>query len=75
MQVAATVQTNPPYFPEGSATFINPTGREFQDGVSAIARWNVKVNGAFSMPARDSSHPKVLDSAPLISLDSPSSGR
>jgi hypothetical protein len=50
MQVAATIQTNPQYFPEGSATFINPTGREFQDGVSTIPRWNVKVNGSYSFP-------------------------
>ena len=50
MQLAATVQTNPQYFPEGSATFINPTGREFQDGVSTIPRWNVKVNGSYTLP-------------------------
>jgi hypothetical protein len=50
MQIAATLQTNPSYFPEGSVNFINPTGREFQDGVSTIPEWNVKMNGSYTLP-------------------------
>jgi hypothetical protein len=50
MQAAATIQTNPSYFPADSATFIDPTGREFRDGASTIPTWNVKVNGSYTLP-------------------------
>ena len=43
MQAALTLQTNPQYFPDGSATFINPTGQEFRDGYSTIRTWNVQA--------------------------------
>ena len=37
MQAALTIQNNPSYFPDGiRASFINPTGVEFQEGVSTI---------------------------------------
>ena len=32
MQTALTIQTNPNYFPSGSASFIDPTGLEFRTG-------------------------------------------
>ena len=50
MQAALTVQTNPSYFPEESATFIDPTGREFRNGASTIPRWNLKINGSYTLP-------------------------
>ena len=50
MQAAVTLQTNPQYFPEGSATFLNPTGREFRDGYSTIAKYNVKLSGSYTLP-------------------------
>ena len=50
MQGALTLQTNPSYFPEGSATFINPTNREFRDGASTIPRYNLKMNGSYTLP-------------------------
>jgi hypothetical protein len=50
MQAALTIQTNPGYFPEDSATFIDPTGREFRDGASTIPTWNLKMNGSYTLP-------------------------
>ena len=50
MQAALTLQTNPNYFPEGSATFINPTNLEFRDGASTIPRYNLKMNGSYTLP-------------------------
>jgi hypothetical protein len=50
MQAGLTVQTNPNYFPDDSATFIDPTGREFRDGASTIPRWNLKMNGSYTLP-------------------------
>ncbi len=50
MQAAVTIQTNPNYFPADSATFIDPTGREFRDGASTIPTWNVKMNGSYTLP-------------------------
>jgi hypothetical protein len=47
---SVTVQDNPDYFPEGSVLFINPTGREFRDGVSTIARYLFKLNGSYDLP-------------------------
>jgi hypothetical protein len=50
MQLALTLQTNPNYFPEGSATFLNPTGREFQDGRSTITPYLFKAQGSYTFP-------------------------
>ena len=50
MQAALTLQTNPNYFPDDSATFIDPTGREFRTGFSTIPTWNAKLNGSYSFP-------------------------
>ena len=48
MQLALTLQTNPQYFPEGSASFINPTDLEWTDGYSSIPRYNFKANGSYT---------------------------
>jgi len=50
MQGALTLQTNPNYFPDGSATFIDPQNREFRNGFSTIPRWNLKMNGSYTFP-------------------------
>ena len=44
-----TLQTNPNYYPEGSTTFISPTGREFRHGVSTIARYLFRLNGSYDL--------------------------
>jgi Carboxypeptidase regulatory-like domain len=50
MQTALTVQTNPNFFPVGSATYLNPTGREFRDGRSTIGRYIYKALGSYQFP-------------------------
>jgi hypothetical protein len=50
MQAALTLQDNPNYFPEGSASFINPTGWGFQEGVSTIEPWIFKLQGSYTLP-------------------------
>lgn len=50
MQTALTLQTNPNYFPEGSNTFQNPTGREFRHGISTIPRYLFKAQGSYQFP-------------------------
>jgi hypothetical protein len=50
MQAALTLQTNPQYFPAGSASFFNPTGQEFQDGFSTISKYNLKLSGSYTLP-------------------------
>jgi hypothetical protein len=50
MQAALTLQTNPNYFPEGSASVINPTNRQWADGVSTIPKYLFKANGAYTFP-------------------------
>jgi hypothetical protein len=50
MAVALTIQDNPNFFPEGTATFINPYGREFQDGISTISRYLFKAQGSYTAP-------------------------
>jgi hypothetical protein len=50
MQSALTLQVNPNYFPDGSATFINPTNRPFQEGVSTIEPWIFKLQGSYTLP-------------------------
>ena len=48
--VAVTIQDNPSYFPAGTASFINPTGYEFSQGISTIAKYLVKAQGSYTMP-------------------------
>ena len=48
--VALTIQDNPNFFPAGSATFINPTGQEFRDGVSTISKYLFKAQGSYTFP-------------------------
>jgi hypothetical protein len=50
MAVALTLQDNPAYFPAGTASFVNPTGFEFQNGVSTISRYLFKAQGSYSLP-------------------------
>ena len=50
MQSALTLQVNPDFLPEGSASFINPTGRQFQDDVSTIEPWIFKLQGSYTLP-------------------------
>ena len=50
MQTALTIQNNPNYFPDGSATFINPTNRPFQEGISTIEPWIFKLQGSYTLP-------------------------
>ena len=47
-QVAITRQTNPGYSPRW--TFTNPTGVDLGDGRSTLARYLIKVNGAYQLP-------------------------
>ena len=55
MDASATIQTNPGYMPLGSYT--NPTGVEFTDGRSTIARYLFKVRAA--TPCRGTSRPRA----------------
>jgi hypothetical protein len=48
--IAVTIQDNPSFFPETSASFINPTGFEFANGVSTIAKYLVKAQGSYTLP-------------------------
>jgi len=48
--VALTMQDNPNYFPYGSATYINPTGIEFAEGISTIAKYLFKAQGSYALP-------------------------
>jgi hypothetical protein len=50
MAVALTLQDNPNYFPNGTRTFLDPTGLEFQDGVSTISRYLFKAQGSYTLP-------------------------
>ncbi len=50
MAVAVTIQDNPSFFPQGSATFINPTAFEHQQGISTISRYLFKAQGSYTMP-------------------------
>lgn len=47
---ALTIQSNPNYFPEGSADYVNPTGRVYRDGVSTIAKYVAKLSGSYDLP-------------------------
>jgi len=48
--VALTLQDNPNYYPDGSAQFLNPTGLEFQQGFSTIAKYLFKAQGSYTFP-------------------------
>ncbi|HUL72437.1 MAG TPA: hypothetical protein VLT86_05010, partial [Vicinamibacterales bacterium] len=48
MNASATLQTNPGYNVLG--TYTNPTGVEFTDGHSTIARYLIKVSGTYALP-------------------------
>jgi hypothetical protein len=47
---AVTIQDNPQYFPEGSVDFVNPTGRTYQEGISTLAKYVIKLNGSYDLP-------------------------
>jgi hypothetical protein len=47
---ALTLQDSPVYYPEGSATFSDPNGREWQHGVSTIAKYVAKLSGSYDLP-------------------------
>ena len=46
--VAVTLQKNPNYSPE--YTFTNPTGVQFSDGATTIARYLIKASAAYQLP-------------------------
>ena len=48
MQIAATLQTSPSYWPDGSPTFVNPTAREFRQGFNTDREWVFKAQGAYT---------------------------
>jgi hypothetical protein len=50
MQTALTIQDNPNFFPAGSATYINPTGLEFDDRISTIGKYLFKAQGSYTLP-------------------------
>jgi hypothetical protein len=50
MAVALTIQDNPGYLPEGSASCVNPTGCEYSNGISTISRYVFKAQGSYTMP-------------------------
>jgi hypothetical protein len=47
---ALTLQSNPNYFPTGSADFVNPTGRTYREGVSTISKYVLKLSGSYDLP-------------------------
>src|SRR5262245_55464358 len=51
MATSLTIQDNPQYFPfPQTAQFINPTGLEYQNGVSTIAKYLYKAQGSYQFP-------------------------
>ncbi|MEO6239331.1 MAG: hypothetical protein ABIQ52_20230, partial [Vicinamibacterales bacterium] len=50
MQTSLTIQDNPNFFPEQSASFINPYQREFQNGFSTISKYLFKAQGSYTLP-------------------------
>ena len=44
------LQDNPQYFPYGTASFINPTGIEFQPGHQHHRQYLVKAQGSYTFP-------------------------
>ena len=49
MAVSLTIQDNPGYLPNGTST-IDPTGVEFRQGISTIARYLFKAQGSYTLP-------------------------
>ena len=47
---ALTLQDNPNYFPYGTATFIDPTALEYQQGLSTISKYLFKAQGSYTLP-------------------------
>jgi hypothetical protein len=50
LQTTLTLQTNPNYFPLGSATFNDPTGQSFRNGVSTVPTYVFKASGSYTFP-------------------------
>jgi Carboxypeptidase regulatory-like domain len=50
LQTALTIQKSPLFFPVGSTTFNDPTGQAFRDGVSTTPKYNLKMNGSYTLP-------------------------
>jgi hypothetical protein len=56
MSGAVTIQDSPNYFPDGttsngtSGAAGNPTGMEYQHGVSTIAKYVLKLSGSYELP-------------------------
>ena len=48
--VALTLQDNPSYFPYGTASYIDPTGYEYSQGVSTISKYVFKAQGSYTLP-------------------------
>ena len=74
MQAALTLQTNPQYFPEGSVNFINPTGQEFQDGYSTIAKYNLKISGSYTLPwdiSASANYNSIQGSSRTVTINGP----
>jgi len=46
--LALTLQDNPNFFPAGTAQFINPTGLEFNQGISTISKYLFKAQGSYT---------------------------
>src|SRR5262249_42260020 len=47
-QMAITLQNSPQYFPANSASYIDPTGRVFNDGFSTIPKYLAKASGSYT---------------------------
>ena len=47
--VALTVQDNPNFYPYGTTTYLNPTGYEFNQGVSTISKYVFKAQGSYAL--------------------------
>jgi hypothetical protein len=50
MSTSLTLQNNPSFFPSDSASFLDPTGEVFQNGISTIAKYVFKANGSYTFP-------------------------
>ena len=50
MAVAVTIQDNPSFFPKDSGSFVDPTGIEYQNEVSTVAKYLFKAQGSYTAP-------------------------
>ncbi|MEZ5320302.1 MAG: hypothetical protein R2752_23065, partial [Vicinamibacterales bacterium] len=50
LNASLTLQDNPGNVPLSAVTSGNPTGREYQDGVSTIAKYLFKASGSYALP-------------------------